>query len=145
MDRAGHPSRTTAADRPAHRAAPAHTTAASPAGSRRSAHTAPTAAGPRRPVRVPLTVLNNTTVTGLAHSAAQDFESHGWRVSQVSNYTGRLAATTVFYRDGDAAQRRAARALAAQFPGIAQVAPTSTALSPGSGLTVVLAPDWSTS
>ncbi len=155
LGRTGQPSRTTAADRPGHHAAPANTAPASPAGRRSAAKTAQrttqgtahktatTAAAPPAPVRVPLTVLNNTTVTGLAHHAAQDFESHGWSVSQVSNYTGRLAQTTVFYRD--AGQLHAARTLAAQFPGIAQVAPLPAGLSSSSGLTVVLAPDWSTS
>ncbi len=146
VGRNAHSSRTTAAGHPASKAA-ARTTAATPAAApkhpRRSAP-APTKAAVPAPARVPLTVLNNTTVTGLAHTAAADFTAHGWSVDQVANYTGRLAATTVFYPDGDAAAQRAARALAKQFPEIAQVAPRSPEL-PGSGLTVVLAPDWTTS
>lgn len=143
-----HSSRTTAAGHPASKAAPRTTSGAhavAPKQPGRGAGPAPTKAAVPAPTRVPLTVLNNTTVTGLAHTAAQDFKAHGWSVDQVANYTGRLAATTVFYRDGDAAAQRAARALARQFPEIAQVAPSSTAVPAGTGLTVVLAPDWTTS
>jgi hypothetical protein len=146
VGRNAHSTRTTAAGHPAAKAAArtaGGTHAAAPKHARRSA--APTKAAVPAPARVPLTVLNNTTVTGLARTAAQDFKAHGWSVDQVANYTGRLAATTVFYRDGDAAAQRAARALARQFPEIAQVAPRSPALPAGNGLTVVLAPDWTTS
>jgi hypothetical protein len=147
VGRNAHSNRTTAAGHPAAKAAArtaGGTHAAAPKHARRSAP-APTKAAVPAPARVPLTVLNNTTVTGLARTAAQDFKAHGWSVDQVANYTGRLAATTVFYRDGDAAAQRAARALARQFPEIAQVAPRSPALPAGNGLTVVLAPDWTTS
>jgi hypothetical protein len=147
VGRNAHSSRTTAAGHPASKAASRTATgthAAAPKHARRNAP-APTKAAVPAPARVPLTVLNNTTVTGLARTAAQDFKAHGWSVDQVANYTGRLAATTVFYRDGDAAAQRAARALARQFPEIAQVAPRSPALPAGNGLTVVLAPDWTTS
>ena len=147
VGRNAHSSRTTAAGHPASKTASRTATgthAAAPKHARRSAP-APTKAAVPTPARVPLTVLNNTTVTGLARTAAQDFKAHGWSVDQVANYTGRLAATTVFYRDGDAAAQRAARALARQFPEIAEVAPRSPALPAGNGLTVVLAPDWTTS
>ncbi|MGI8867993.1 MAG: LytR C-terminal domain-containing protein [Mycobacteriales bacterium] len=91
--------------------------------------------------KAPLTVLNNTTTTGLAGQAAQIFTGKGWHVNQVSNYTGDLPTTTVFYDQGNDAQQKAARSLAAQFPAITSVQPRIGGL-PGSGLTVVLAPNW---
>ncbi len=93
-------------------------------------------------VHAPLTVLNNTTTQGLAGQAADVFSGKGWTVNDVSNYTGNLATTTVFYDPSDPAQQRAARSLAAQFPAITAVQPRINDL-PGKGLTVVLAPNWS--
>ncbi|MGH3216186.1 MAG: LytR C-terminal domain-containing protein [Trebonia sp.] len=119
----------------------------SSAGPPRSASSAPSIAPTRPivPVKAPsgieLTVLNNTIHSGLAKSAAREFSTRGWQVGTVGNYTGQLSATTVYYDAGNAAQEQAARTLVAQFPGVAQVQPRPLGL-PGSGLTVVLAPDW---
>jgi hypothetical protein len=95
----------------------------------------------KTPVNIPLTVLNNTIKSGLAAQAAQKFSTKGWQVGPVGNYTGDLSATTVYYDSTNPAQHRAAETLAAQFPEVAQVQPRFAGL-PGSGLTVVLAPDW---
>jgi hypothetical protein len=93
------------------------------------------------PKDVPLTVLNNTTVTGLATDAAKEFADRGWDIGMIGNYTGAIATTTVYYAASDAKQEHAAQTLAAQFPKVAKVAPRLADL-PGSGLTVVIAPDW---
>jgi hypothetical protein len=93
------------------------------------------------PADVPLTVLNNTIQHGLARTAAQTFSTRGWQIGPVGNYTGELAQTTVYYDPTNRAQHRAAETLAAQFPQVTQVQPRFASL-PGSGLTVVLAPDW---
>lgn len=95
----------------------------------------------KTPTNIPLTVLNNTIKSGLAAQAAQKFSTKGWQVGPVGNYTGDLSTTTVYYDSSNSAQHRAAETLAAQFPEVAQVQPRFAGL-PGSGLTVVLAPDW---
>jgi hypothetical protein len=93
--------------------------------------------------RVPLTVLNNTVQPGLAESAAARFSAAGWQVTLVGNFAGRIPSTTVYYIPGDAAQQRAAQALAAQFPGIHRVLSRYSGLPPTPpGLVVVLTRDW---
>ena len=84
--------------------------------------------------RVPLTVLNNSTRTGLAARAAGRFVSAGWPVRLVGAFRGRLTQTTVYFAPG---QKPSALALQKAFPGITRVLPRFAGL-PGSGLTVVL-------
>ncbi len=117
----------------AHSSAPAHSTAPG----HRKTPAVPTTA----PAGIPLTVLNNTTESGLAKTAAQAFSTKGWQVGQVGNYTGQISVTTVYYNPSDPAQHQAAETLARQYPGVAQVQPRFADL-PGTGLTVVLAPGW---
>jgi len=63
----------------------------------------------------PVRVYNNSTVTGLAARAAQDFRADGWQVAQVANYpSGIIATSTVYYRPGTAEQT-AASSLGSQF------------------------------
>jgi hypothetical protein len=120
---------------------------------RRTTTPAPTSQPPARPShtptrpapapRAPLTVLNNTVQPGLAESAAARFSATGWQVALVGNFAGRIPSTTVYYTPGDAAQQRAAQALAAQFPGIHRVLPRYSGLPPTpAGLVVVLTRDW---
>ncbi len=90
--------------------------------------------------RPALTVLNNSTITGLGAASAQRFESAGWRVQQVGSLTGRYRVSTVYYAPG---QLDAARLLARQFPSIGDIEPRSNApLLPGTGLTVVVTRDF---
>jgi hypothetical protein len=89
--------------------------------------------------RLPLDVLNNTHIVGLAKQAARTFESGGWTVSKTGNYTHTVSVTTVFYPVGGHA---AADRLAAQFPKVRRVLPAPGGLST-THLTVVLARDWS--
>ena len=66
-------------------------------------------------VHPPVRVYNNSTITGLAAHAADDFRSDGWQVQQVSNYArGIIAASTVYYRPGTSEQL-AASSLGSQF------------------------------
>jgi len=65
----------------------------------------------------------------------------GWIVALTGNYTHALAATTVFYPDG---QLAAAQALAAQFTAIAKTSPAPAGVST-THLTLVLAQDWTSS
>ena len=90
-------------------------------------------------VVVPVTVLNNSRITGLADRSAAQFEAGGWPVAGTGNYRGRIRATTVYYPAGIEA---AAREFAGRFAGVERVLPRPANL-PGSGLTVVLTRDFS--
>jgi hypothetical protein len=87
---------------------------------------------------VPLTVLNNSKITGLADRSAAKFRAAGWPIKETDNYRGgNLATSTVFYAPG---QKASAERFARQFD--VQVRPRFDGL-PGSGLTVVLTRDYS--
>ncbi len=81
---------------------------------------------------VPLRVLNNSKIKGLAAEAKADFESDGWQVVEVGNYSAtNVPTTTAYYRPGTA-EEAAAKALASTFgmeaaPRIAGIA----AMQPG--------------
>lgn len=98
-------------------------------------HTAvPVAAAPI----VPVTVLNNSRVHGLAHQAAARFNAGGWPTPVITNYTGgTVATTTVYYAPG---QLASAKRFAKQF-GISRILPRFAGL-PGHGLTVVITRDY---
>lgn len=94
---------------------------------------------------LPLTVLNDTLVHGLAQQAADTFSSHGWRVTMVGNYaaTVPVPTTTVYYTPGRADEQRAARTLVEAFPRISRVLPHDPHLPvTARGVIVVIAPDW---
>lgn len=113
--------------------------------------TAPTTVAPPPPpssppavARAPLTVLNNSTIAGLADRAAAAVERRGWDVAQVGNFGGRLPMTTAYYTPGNAAEERAARQLAAEFPQVGQVLPRYAGLPPTpAGVVLVVTRDWS--
>lgn len=86
------------------------------------------------PPRLPLTVLNNSRITGLADRAARRFRAGGWPIRQTGNFTGTVPVTTVYYAPG---QRDSAELLQRSFRGLVRVRPRFATL-PGSGLTVVL-------
>ncbi|MBA3907870.1 MAG: LytR C-terminal domain-containing protein [Pseudonocardiales bacterium] len=66
-------------------------------------------------VHDPVRVYNNSTITGLAAHAANDFRADGWQVEKVSNYpSGIIATSTVYYRPGTSEQS-AASSLGGQF------------------------------
>jgi LytR cell envelope-related transcriptional attenuator len=134
---AGAPSPT--ASRPSSPARPTATRSVTPT------PPAGTTASPRPvPLRPPLTVLNNSTIRGLGERVAAEAERRGWRVAQVGNFAGRLPVTTVYYTPGNAAEERAARELANQFPQIEQVLPRYEGLPPTpAGIVLVVTRDWS--
>ena len=73
-------------------------------------------AAPPAPVKAPITVLNSTNITGLAARVGDAFTAGGWEVIGTDAYPGDdIAATTVFYTEGDAAQEQAATQLVEQF------------------------------
>lgn len=93
--------------------------------------------------RMPLVVLNNTTITGLAKRASRTFEQGGWTVTKYSNYTNDILSTCAYYDPGASGAEAAANALRAQFPGIKRVKPQFSELSAWhSPIVVILTPDW---
>lgn len=103
----------------------------------------PATTGAPSAARVPLTVLNNSTVGGLADRAAAAAQRRGWQIAQVGNFGGRLPLTTVYYTPGNAAEERAARQLAAEFPQVGQVLPRYAGLPPTpAGIVLVVTRDW---
>jgi len=89
----------------------------------------------------PVRVYNNSTITGLAARAADDFRANGWQVSQVANYpSGIIATSTVYYRPGTAEQS-AASSLASAF-GL-RVEPRFTGIDDAApGLIVIVTNDY---
>lgn len=64
---------------------------------------------------VPVRVLNNSKIKGLAATAEDDLKADGWKVVSIGNYSAsNLPETTVFFRPGTD-EEAAARALAAAF------------------------------
>ncbi len=53
---------------------------------------------------VPVVVLNQTSITGLAAVTATRLEGLGWNVTGVGNWRGSVPTTTVYYPPGEAAQ-----------------------------------------
>ena len=109
-------------------------TASAPAGTPSNTTPSPSPAAP-----VPLTVLNDSTVSGLATQTAAQFHAAGWPIAEIGNLQGETPVTTVYYAPGE---RAAAEELARQFPGIRDVEPRYAGL-PGADLTVVLTGDYS--
>ena len=98
------------------------------------------------PVRVPVTVLNATAVTGLAGKISTTVVGAGWESPGVGAYEGGdVAVTTVFFTEGDETQRQAALQLIEQFPQIAGPAPRFFELPAdvtAPGLVVVASGEW---
>lgn len=98
------------------------------------------------PVRVPVTVLNATAINGLAAKVAGALTPKGWPAGGVGAYkAGDVAASTVFFTQGDEKQRQAAVQLVDQFPKLTGPAVRFFQLPAGvtaPGLVVVLTGDW---
>ncbi|TFV49417.1 LytR C-terminal domain-containing protein [Blastococcus sp. TF02A-35] len=101
---------------------------------------------PEAPVaKLPVTVLNATTVNGLAGKISSAVVGGGWESPGVGAYEGDpVAATTVFFTEGDEAQRQAALALVEQFPQLAGPAPRFFEVTdvPAPGLVIVATGNW---
>ena len=99
------------------------------------------------PVRVPVTVLNSTEINGLAAKIAETVVAGGWESPGVGAYTaGDVAASTVFYTQGDENQRQAAEQLSRLSSRSCRARPTRFFELPADvtapGLVVVAAGDW---
>ena len=99
--------------------------------------TTPVAQPPQAPI-VPVSVLNNSRIKGLADRGAARFRAGVWPVPVTGNYRGGIiATTTVYFAPG---QQASAQRFAKQF-GIPRVAPRFAGL-PTRGMTVVLTRDY---
>ena len=90
---------------------------------------------------VPLVVLNNTTISGLAKRAAARFEAGGWTVTSSGNLTNNILSTCAYYDPDVTGAEAAAKALQAQYPTIKRVEPKFVGL-PSGPVVVVLTPDY---
>jgi hypothetical protein len=89
--------------------------------------------------KAPVTVLNNSTRTGLAHAVAAEVQANGWKIAVVGNLQGLVAESTVYYAPGSAT---AARHLAAEFSSIRRVETNRAGHIHGTALTLVVTRDW---
>jgi hypothetical protein len=87
---------------------------------------------------LPVSVLNNSRRSGLAHEAAAQVQAHGWPIAKVGNFTGRVPISTLYYAPG---QLASAQRLAHEMPAIRRVEPRFAGL-PTSGLTLVVTREW---
>ncbi len=92
--------------------------------------------------KLPLVVLNNTTVPGLAATARGRFEAGGWTVTNIGNLRGTILSTCAYYDPSQPTSRAVAVALQSQFPAIKRVAPKFADL-PAGPIVVVLTSDYS--
>jgi hypothetical protein len=113
--------------------------------------TLPTAPVPVEPtvapdLKAPVTVLNATQTTGLAAKIAAVIKGGGWETPAVGPYAGTdVAASTVFFTEGDETQRQAAVNLVNQFPQLVGPTPRFFELPAdvvAPGLVVVTTGDW---
>ncbi|WP_143087124.1 LytR C-terminal domain-containing protein [Geodermatophilus ruber] len=105
----------------------------------------PVEEAPDTPVRVPVTVLNATGVTGLAADIADELGGAGWESPAVGAYNGGdVATTTVYFTDGDETQRQAAVQLIEQFPQVSGPVPRFFEVSDvdAPGLVLVATGEW---
>lgn len=125
----------------------AHTSTAKPSPTtKRSSAPAPTSSAPastasQSAARLPLLVLNNTTITGLADRAKQTFVAGGWTVTDTGNLRNEIVSTCAYYDPSVPGAQQAAEALRAQFPAIKRVTPKFAEL-PAGPIVVVLTPDY---
>jgi hypothetical protein len=98
------------------------------------------------PVFAPVTVLNATEINGLAAKVAGTLNGGGWETPGVGGYTGGdVAASTVYFTEGDENQRQAALSLVEAYPQLQGPAPRFFELPAditAPGLVVVLTGDW---
>ena len=91
-----------------------------------------------RVAKIPVTVLNTSTIQHLAARAARQLRAKNWPIRLVGNYRGRLPVSTLYYLPG---QRDVADLLADEFPAVQRVLPRPEDL-PGKGLTLVVTREW---
>ncbi|MFD2456383.1 LytR C-terminal domain-containing protein [Corynebacterium mendelii] len=81
---------------------------------------APAPVDPAAVKQLPVAVMNNSTVNGLAAATADDLRGKGWTIGEVGNLPGyAFDRTTVLFTPGNPVEEQAARDLAATLGGIA--------------------------
>jgi hypothetical protein len=104
---------------------PRKTTSSSNASSpSRSASSSPSASSSSSPTGVkaiPLIVLNNTSIAGLAKTATDRLRRDGWTVTRYDNYSNDIVSTCAYYDPSVKGAKAAAEALRAQYSWIQRV------------------------
>jgi len=115
---------------------PSQTPPASPSSSPPATTSAPatTSSAPVEDDRPRVDVLNQSAPGGSAGAVADGLRQRDWRIGRVDDFTGNVAADTVYFPPG---LRRDARALAKDLPGSPRLMPAFSTIS-GSRLTVIL-------
>jgi hypothetical protein len=134
----------TSAQAPVTSSAPASSSAAAPA-QESVAPTAEVTPTPVGPVREPITVLNSTSVAGLAADIGDQFTAGGWVVDATGPSPVKdVATTTVYFTEGNSVQQQAAAQLVEQFPDVSGPVPRYFDLpdQPTPGLVVVATGNW---
>ncbi len=122
-------------------ATPSASASPSPSASLRASPDASLSPTPPAVDKVPVVVLNQTGISGLAAQFQKELEAGGWTVAGIDDFRGNVPATTVYFPPG---MRPAAKALMEQFPQIGRIRPAFSGISP-TQLTVILGKDFPTS
>ncbi|WP_084497620.1 LytR C-terminal domain-containing protein [Nocardia amamiensis] len=86
---------------------------------------------------VPVRVLNNSMVAGLAAKTATQLSSNGWTIAETGNYPGTNIPKTTVYYGNSPGDKEAAQAIADELD--AAVAPKSSAIGDSApGVTVIV-------
>ncbi|MBF6218859.1 LytR C-terminal domain-containing protein [Nocardia abscessus] len=86
---------------------------------------------------VPVRVLNNSMVPGLAAKTADQLSASGWTIAETGNYPGANIAKTTVYYGNSPGDKEAAQAVADELG--ASVAPKSSGIGDsGPGVTVIV-------
>ncbi|WP_040784355.1 LytR C-terminal domain-containing protein [Nocardia pneumoniae] len=86
---------------------------------------------------VPVRVLNNSMVAGLAAKTANQLSSNGWTIAETGNYPGSNIPKTTVYYGNSPGDKEAAQAIADELD--AAVAPKSSAIGDSApGVTVIV-------
>ena len=91
--------------------------------------------------KVPVIVLNQTGISGLAAKFQKELEAAGWTVSGIDDFVGNVPATTVYFPPD---MRPAAKLLMREFPVVGRIRPAFSGIST-TQLTVILGKDFPTS
>ncbi|WP_369140640.1 LytR C-terminal domain-containing protein [Modestobacter versicolor] len=133
----------TSTQTPATNAAPEPSAAAPPV--QETVAPAPEVApAPVVPVRAPITVLNSTSINGLAADVGNAFTGGGWEVTSTgASPVEDVATTTVYFTEGDTVQQQAATQLVEQFPDVSGPVPRYFEVDEATpGLVVVATGNW---
>lgn len=90
---------------------------------------------------VPVRVLNNSTVSGLAAQTAKTLESDGWTVGETGNYSdGSVSATTVYFTSSSPTEKQAATEIAATLGVTAEPRFAGIVSTPPGVIVIITAP-----